>query len=225
MSRCKIGYLGKNIFGDEFEVVGSDGVFFKLEFDDGEIVENLWSNISRGLIRKTTYNTTFALNRAQERVCTHGYDYVRFSKNLENTKNNCVEWKGAKTRGGYGNFSAWFLDKSSINMIRAHVWSYLYHYGNINPSNIIMHSCDNPSCVNPDHLSQGTFSENTTDMKNKGRASYDVKVCKVTREVALKIRQMGLDPDRTKTYKEIGEMFGLKYSTTSMIINNKRWVE
>lgn len=176
-------------------------------------------------MRERSHDTAFALNRAQEKVCIHENDYKRFLEKVKPSESGCIEWIGAKTRGGYGNFSAWFVDRGARSMIRAHVFSYLYHHGDIKLGNIIMHSCDNPACVNPEHLSQGTHSENNIDMKKKGRANYEVKVSKINREDALKIRQMGLDPNRTKTYKEIGEMFGLKYSTTSMIINNKRWVE
>ncbi len=51
----------------------------------------------------------------------------------------------------------------------AHRMSYIIFNGKIPKGKNIMHSCDNPACVNPDHLSVGTRIQNTQDMMNKGR--------------------------------------------------------
>jgi len=53
--------------------------------------------------------------------------------------------------------------------IKAHRMSYLIHVGDIPAGKVVMHSCDNPSCVNPDHLSVGSYSDNIQDCVRKGR--------------------------------------------------------
>lgn len=70
----------------------------------------------------------------------------------------CWEWKGARLPDGYGQF---WLDG---RIVRAHRFSYEAHYGPIPDGLHVMHACDNPSCVRPDHLRTGTVADNNADM-------------------------------------------------------------
>ena len=54
---------------------------------------------------------------------------------------------------------------------RAHRLAYILMKGNIPRGMIIRHSCDNKSCINPDHLLMGTKKDNTQDMINRNRES------------------------------------------------------
>ena len=87
-----------------------------------------------------------------------------FSRVLENKESGCWEWNGCVTGNGYGACHM-------INERKAHRISYRIHCGEIEPGMVIMHTCDNRICVNPDHLQQGTHKENMADMKEKGRAA------------------------------------------------------
>ena len=89
----------------------------------------------------------------------------RFWRNVEKT-DGCWFWKGTKESNAYGIIQTGGKGAKSVT---AHRLSYMMHHGEIPDGYVIMHSCDNPSCVNPDHLSVGTYQENAMDAISKGR--------------------------------------------------------
>ncbi len=76
----------------------------------------------------------------------------------------CWEWTGCKSKG-YGLFQ---INRRSV---RAHRFSYKLYKGDFDENLKILHSCDNPSCVNPDHLRVGTQVENIKDRVERNRGS------------------------------------------------------
>lgn len=77
---------------------------------------------------------------------------------------DCWIFEGKKDRCGYG------VMKIGPRTLGAHKISYLMHVGDYDQDNLeLMHSCDNPSCVNPSHLLPVTHKENTHDCLRKGR--------------------------------------------------------
>lgn len=76
----------------------------------------------------------------------------------------CWNWSKSIGWHGYGKFAM------NGKHWRAHRLSYQVFKGvEIKPGNLILHSCDNPRCVNPDHLSEGSHQQNSDDAKSKGR--------------------------------------------------------
>jgi hypothetical protein len=94
---------------------------------------------------------------------------VRFERFYTiNETTECWEWHGGKNNIGYG----MIRDADKKGMRTAHRVSYEIHKGKIPKGKCVLHTCDNPSCVNPDHLWVGTHQENTDDMIAKNRHNW-----------------------------------------------------
>lgn len=83
----------------------------------------------------------------------------RFLEKVEKT-DTCWLWKGTKDRIGYGHFSV------NGKVMLAHRFAV---QDKIPEGQHVLHKCDNPSCVNPDHLFFGSHGDNMQDSKKKNR--------------------------------------------------------
>lgn len=140
------------------------------------------------------------------------------------TESGCWEWQGSKYNTGYG--EVWRNGKKDL----AHRVSYELKNGPLSEGEIVMHRCDNPVCVNPEHLFKGSQRDNVLDMYGKGRRNFDGVArgskngnSKLTWEEVREIRRLR----STGKYKlrELGEMFGVHLTLISLIANNKIWRE
>jgi hypothetical protein len=86
----------------------------------------------------------------------------RFWSKVEKTK-DCWLWKGSKLQSGQGQFS------TNQGTVLAHRFSYELAHGKIPNKLRVLHKCDNPLCVRPDHLFLGTDSDNMQDALYKER--------------------------------------------------------
>lgn len=134
---------------------------------------------------------------------------------------DCILADGAPNNTGY--HSVWLEGKR----MGAHRAAYIRRNGPIPDGLDVMRSCDNRRCVNPDHLTAGTRSDNMQGCVGKGRhfapdsSGEANRRAKITPEDAMTIRELRGE----LAQKEIGKMYGLHQTTVSDIQRGKLWRE
>lgn len=147
----------------------------------------------------------------------------RFWRQVEKT-DTCWWWNGReKSKAGYGQIG---LGGRGGRQQLVHRFSYELHNGPITDGRLVMHSCDNPRCVNPAHLSLGNHSENAIDAVQKGRwpgvpplhCGEDQHSSKLTVEDVIFIRE-NLDIPS----KELAARFGTNITSIQKVRSRKTW--
>ena len=142
----------------------------------------------------------------------------RFWRKVDKSK-ACWNWTGALTKG-YG-----YLSKDSKKYY-AHRYSWIIHNGLIPENLCVLHKCDNPLCVNPDHLFLGTTLDNVKDKIAKGRnrwgSCFGEKngFSKLNNEKVLAIKQ---HRSEGKSLCKIAEIIGVSKSTVGNVLTGKNW--
>jgi hypothetical protein len=127
------------------------------------------------------------------------------------TNGGCWLWTGGIQRRGYG---AFYLGRH----MAAHRASYELHKGPIPSGLSVLHKCDTPGCVNPDHLRVGTHKDNMADMATKGRASQSqAHLTRRQAEIAFWLEAHGAGP----TF--VARRYGVTRSAIIAIRTGKSW--
>lgn len=135
---------------------------------------------------------------------------------------DCWNWCGCTDSTGYGRTSNRFTNQNF-----AHRWSYELFNGEIPDGLKVLHKCDNPSCVNPEHLFLGTQQENVQDMVQKGRHVYGLGKGekspnhKLTKEEVLEMRKAY--ESKKYTYKQLAKMFNISVMTMYRAVTKRSW--
>lgn len=133
----------------------------------------------------------------------------------ENVNLNMM-WVGRIDKDGYGRL---FNGQKKIG---AHRFSYELHNGKIPKGMCVLHSCDNPACVNPEHLHLGTNYENIQERVKRNRSAQGEKVntSKLTSKDVIEIRNKhknGL------SIRDLMDEYGVKRTAISYIIHKINW--
>jgi hypothetical protein len=129
----------------------------------------------------------------------------------------CWLWGGLHDKNGYGRVSP-----KKFKLRNAHRLSYFFYKGDFDRSLMVLHKCDVPACVNPDHLFLGTVQDNSDDMKNKKRQANGERQwkSKLTEDQVFEIRRyynIGISA------AQISRIYGTSAATIHRIITYKSW--
>lgn len=148
-------------------------------------------------------------------------DISRFWSKVEIKKpNQCWHFHGTMDGHGYGVFS--IMGRSGIS-IAAHRFVFILFTGIVPVGKDVCHRCDNPKCVNPFHLWEGTRKQNLQDMAKKNRSNHGVKNwnSKLT-EPQVKAMRSEYDGE-WGSISRLAKKYGVGHSVVSEIINKKAW--
>lgn len=136
------------------------------------------------------------------------------------TDGGCWEWNGSRhVRGGYGQISG----SRKSGPLKAHRVAYELQNGEIPEGHLIRHSCDNPPCVNPSHLSSGTSRDNSQDAVSRGRATHQVRSGQFSPSRRLTWEQVGEIRKSVESGVVLGAMYGVSTTSISNIRLFKTW--
>lgn len=168
----------------------------------GKLVKNWRSNHGFSWDNLTEDQLLFQLN-------------VSFNERVEKT-DGCWIWKGSKISRGYGSFHSDGYGKR----ISAHRLSWKLHKGEIPKGLVIRHKCNNPICVNPDHLLLGTLKDNSRDRIEAGNS------CKGIKNTKSKLNEKQVTEIKNSLKlgeKGIAKKYGISRSTICSIKQNRTW--
>jgi len=198
-------------------VAGNDEsgrVLWKFKCDCGSELIALGSRVNSGrklscgcLVRDTASNT-----QKTRRKANTVSEYINHRVSIDETT-GCWNWLGKLDKDGYGEF---FFNNTKS---RAHRSVYEHFIGQIPAGLIACHKCDNPSCVNPDHIFLGTSKDNAIDARDKGRAFVGEK------NGRSKLTRQDVDSIRHSKEKQsvLAEKHGVDRHTISAIRRGDTW--
>lgn len=128
----------------------------------------------------------------------------------------CWEWNGLLTDKGYGRV------RDGNGVVVAHRLAFKTWIGPLGPDELACHRCDNPPCVNPDHLFAGSQGDNLADMIAKGRSrtgerNWNVKLTD-TQVAEIRAAYLGIRGQQ----RELAEAYGVTRPYISKIVRGSR---
>lgn len=133
----------------------------------------------------------------------------------------CLIWNGSKHPRGWG------IIRNNGKRVKAYRASYEVHHGPIPEGMVVRHSCDNPACINPEHLSLGTQADNVRDMFQRGRENKAkgerTGKAKLTDAQVREIRGRYAPMTYGKGAHCLAREFGVSKQTVQAILSGESW--
>ena len=141
----------------------------------------------------------------------------RFWEKVEKgDEDECWEWKAYRKHSGYGMFRLTDYD------MHAHRAAYILEVGDPGDLNVL-HHCDNPPCVNPEHLYAGDQSDNNQDAYDRKRRDVTGENNARSKLTEGDVREIKNRLKTDETQAEIADEFGITQAHVSEIKLGKKW--
>lgn len=141
----------------------------------------------------------------------------------------CWVWTGTRLKAGYGKIRA---DAPSREVLLAHRVSFEIHHGPIPAGWYVLHACDTPPCIRPDHLTAGPGTENMRDAQAKGRtAGFIARPRRGAAHHKAKLTATDVATIRERharggvTYRDIARDYGVNEATISRVVRRLNWAD
>lgn len=134
----------------------------------------------------------------------------------------CIEFTGARRKSGYG--YAQFRGRQYLAHRLAYSLNELLHPDAFKGV-VIRHKCDNPGCINVEHLEPGTTQDNMDDMAARGRRVRGELVgnAKLTAQQITAIRAAYVPRSKTANQCALARAYGVTQAEISLILSGLRW--
>lgn len=149
------------------------------------------------------------------------WDHVTKDGPIHPVCGRCWRWHGYREKNWYGRIQV------DGYRHKAHRYSWILHYGEIEEGLMVLHKCDNPECTNPKHLFLGKWKENSDDMISKGRdrkcRGVDHHKAVLTEDQVLAIRKKYKKGVRGCGTPKLAKEFGVTQGLIMAIVSRKCW--
>jgi hypothetical protein len=133
----------------------------------------------------------------------------------------CHLWTASTNKFGYGKLGV----EGENRWVLAHRFSWEKAHGEIPEGMYVLHTCDNPSCVNPDHLYLGDYRQNALDREGRGRGNHAKGMGhgknKLLSSQVYEIRD-AYDTGKY-SFRQLGKIYGIDGKSVADIIDHKIW--
>lgn len=133
---------------------------------------------------------------------------------------DCHLWTASTNKFGYGKLAV-----GNNSWTFAHRFSYELNKGEVPEGLCVLHTCDNPACVNPEHLYLGDYKQNAVDREQRQRGNHAFGEKHGRNKLSVdSVRKIRKEFQTGKfSFRQLGKIYGVDGKTVADIVHNKLW--